>query len=172
MHVKSLTLAECKIALSRAAFGRLACARDNQPYVVPVYFAFEEAGIFGNRVYCFSQMGQKIEWMRSNPLVCLEIDDVRNTCDWTSVLVFGRFEELRDTKQYKSERQHAYELLSKRALWWEPGTAARYRSGERHSSEPIYFRISVDHVTGHQGFSDSKRTSDTISTRSGVSEIS
>ena len=48
---------ECRAALGRVNFGRLACARDNQPYIVPIYFAYD-----GHHVYGFSTPGQKIDW--------------------------------------------------------------------------------------------------------------
>ena len=32
---------ECRAVLARGSIGRLGCALDNQPYVVPIYFAYE-----------------------------------------------------------------------------------------------------------------------------------
>ena len=40
MFIREMTTEECADALGSADFGRLACARDNQPYVVPFNFAF------------------------------------------------------------------------------------------------------------------------------------
>jgi hypothetical protein len=34
--------------------------------------------------------------MRTNPLVCVQADEVTNSEQWISVIVFGRFEELPD----------------------------------------------------------------------------
>jgi hypothetical protein len=81
---------ECHEFLTRLSFGRLASARDNQPYVVPIYFAFEP-----NRLYGFATMGQKIEWMRSNPLVCVEVDEVQSHIHWSSIVLQGRYEDSR-----------------------------------------------------------------------------
>src|ERR1022692_3717393 len=75
--------------LARAHLGRLACAQDNQPYVVPFYFAYDN-----NSLYSFTKAGQKIEWMRANPRVCVEVDDVVSPEEWVSVVVVGRYEEL------------------------------------------------------------------------------
>jgi hypothetical protein len=38
MHIHELTVNECREVLKNTNIGRLACARDNQPYVVPVHF--------------------------------------------------------------------------------------------------------------------------------------
>ena len=70
MFIHEMTEGECRAALERGSFGRLACAKDNEPYVLPIYFSYD-----GRHLYGFSTLGQKIEWMRSNPLVCLEIDE-------------------------------------------------------------------------------------------------
>ena len=87
-------------------FGRLGCARDNQPYVVPIYFAYEPDHLYG-----FSTFGRKIEWMRANPRVCVEVEEVASHFSWVSVILNGRYQELPDTPECSSERQHAYPLL-------------------------------------------------------------
>ena len=138
MLIQEMTTEECFAALAAAGFGRLACARDNQPYVVPVYFAFDGSHVYGfevPHVYSFSALGQKIEWMRDNPLVCLEIDDVKGYNDWTSVVVFGKYEELPDTPNYQHAREHAHELMQKRGSWWQPACVA-----VAHHAGPQAFR--------------------------------
>jgi len=37
MLIHEMTEHECRTVLGRISFGRLACARNNQPYVLPVY---------------------------------------------------------------------------------------------------------------------------------------
>jgi uncharacterized protein len=59
MFIKELTKNECVKSLTEKGLGRLACAHENQPYVVPFHFAFDG----GNYLYAFSTLGQKIEWM-------------------------------------------------------------------------------------------------------------
>lgn len=149
MLIQEMTAEECFEALAAAGFGRLACARDNQPYVVPVYFVFE-----GSHIYSFSALGRKIEWMRANPLVCLEVDDVKSQNDWTSVVALGRYEELPDTPNYQHARLHAHELLQKRASWWQPAcVAVEHRAGHQDFT-PVYYRISVEQLTGHRAAPD------------------
>ena len=47
MLVKDMSVEECREVLARIGFGRLACARNNQPYVVPIYFAYEPDHLYG-----------------------------------------------------------------------------------------------------------------------------
>jgi hypothetical protein len=61
MRISEMEDRECRDTLARLGFGRLGCARDNQPYIVPIYFAYEP-----DRLYGFATLGQKIEWLRTN----------------------------------------------------------------------------------------------------------
>jgi nitroimidazol reductase NimA-like FMN-containing flavoprotein (pyridoxamine 5'-phosphate oxidase superfamily) len=50
--------------------------------------------------------------MRSNPLVCVEVDEVLSHDHWVSVIVFGRYEELPETSNEEAERIRARERRS------------------------------------------------------------
>jgi nitroimidazol reductase NimA-like FMN-containing flavoprotein (pyridoxamine 5'-phosphate oxidase superfamily) len=143
--VEEMTVEECRKAMSSAHFGRLASARDGQPYVVPVSFVVDE-----EYVYLFSMLGQKVEWMRDNPRVCLEIDSVNSQSDWTSIVVLGRYEELPDTPEGRPARLRCRQLLEVQATWWEPGAVA---VANRVSQDvtPVFYRIYMDRLTGRRG---------------------
>lgn len=149
MLIQEMTIKECKDALAQANLARLACEMDNQPYAVPVYLAYE-----GNYLFGFATMGYKIDCMRSNPLVCVEIDDIKNQNQWMSVVVFGTYEELTDTPEYEVMRAHAHELLQKRAMWWEPACVSVEHRKFQKSCSPIFYRIHIDRMTGHRASPD------------------
>jgi uncharacterized protein len=46
MLVRELDEQSCRDFLARSSFGRLGCSLNNQPYVVPVSFAFEADYIY------------------------------------------------------------------------------------------------------------------------------
>lgn len=150
MLISEITDAECRETLSRMNFGRLACARDNQPYVVPVYFAYD-----GEHLYTLATLGQKIEWMRANPFVCVEVDEVKSHDQWMSIIIFGRYEEIPDDPEEGQDmRQHACELLQNRVMWWQPAYVASTHRGHPHSLEPIFYRIHIASITGHRASPD------------------
>lgn len=151
MLVREMTLSECHAVLKRATIGRLACSHEGQPYIVPIFYIYDGAHLYGSNIYCFSTVGLKIDWMRTNPLVCLEVDELKSASDWTSVLVFGHYQELPDTPEHEVSRQRAHELLSQRARWWEPGSAPGVHPTEHESASPVYFRIVIHHLTGREG---------------------
>jgi uncharacterized protein len=136
---------ECRELLARVGMGRLGCARNNQPYVVPIYFAYEPDHLYG-----FSTVGQKIEWMRDNPLVCVEADEVRTHNQWASVVVLGRYEELPEKPEYTELRRQAQSVLAKRSMWWQTGFAASQSRGGPKPAAPVFYCIHIEEISGHQ----------------------
>ena len=142
MVIDEMAENECRDVLVRATIGRLGCSLDNQPYVVPVYLAYEPG-----RVYVFSTIGKKIEWMRANPKVCIQIDEITSPSQWVSVLANGRYQELLGP-QYKAEHTHARKLLGKRHEWWLNALAERRSTSDDLWVEPLFFRVDIDSITG------------------------
>ena len=149
MLVHEMNPEECRDLLARLGAGRLGCARNNQPYVVPIYFAYEP-----DRLYGFSTVGQKIEWMRENPLVCVEADEVHSRNQWTSVVVLGRYEELPDKPEYAESRRQAQSILEKRAMWWQTGYAASQSRVNHKPASPVFYCIHIEHLSGHKAVPD------------------
>lgn len=184
MMIREMSREECFRALARVRLTRLACAHDNQPYVVPVYLACHEASAC---LYGFTTPGQKVEWMRTNPLVCVELEEVVAYDQWISVVAMGCYEELPQTpeneeashwaqeppkqgaeampdwasnvrqSQCEEERGQAWQFLKALPVWWQPGSAAWAARAHRGTAEPfisVYYRIRINQVTGHEATRD------------------
>ena len=149
MIIQKLSKEECLNFLKEIRFGRLGCVRDKQPYVVPIYFVSDEQHIYG-----FTTLGQKIRWMRENPLVCVEADQVIDHLHWTSVVVLGKYQELRDKFSSPGLREYALELLQHRTMWWQPAVANR-NSESAGTASHIFYRIRIDEISGHRAGPDS-----------------
>ena len=141
MLIHELTTAECEAVLRRNHIARLACSRDDHAYVVPVSFNYD-----GEHLYSFSTLGQKIVWMRENPNVCVEVDEIEDRFHWTTVLVFGRYEELRSPVEHEHARERARGLFEQRDEWWQPAIAKA--SMEHHV--PVVYRIVISRITGRR----------------------
>jgi nitroimidazol reductase NimA-like FMN-containing flavoprotein (pyridoxamine 5'-phosphate oxidase superfamily) len=148
MIINEIGEKECRAILARASMGRLGCSLNDQPYVVPVYFAYES-----DYFYVFSTLGKKIEWMRTNPKVCVEVDEITNQPYWVSVVANGRYEELPEP-QDAEERAHAHKLLAKRQRWWLNALAERRTTTADESIAPVFFRIRIDSMTGLSGLAE------------------
>lgn len=142
--VREMSEWESRELLHHGNVGHLACVHDHRPYVVPVHYAFE-----AKQLYVFSLTGQKIDWMRSNPNACLQVEASGEHHRWNSVVVQGRYEELPDAPEWHNKRLHAWSLLQKRSFWWEPGSS-KPGTGSDERDNPIFYRISIDEISGRE----------------------
>jgi uncharacterized protein len=142
MRIVAISQRECSELLQRVSIGRLACSLNDQPYVVPVAFSYE-----ADCIYIFSTVGKKIEWMRQNPKVCLQIDEIGQGSNWTSVVVTGKYLELSET-QYPSLREHAMEQLAQYSEWWKTPLAERREKISDLAIETVFFRIDITSMDG------------------------
>ncbi len=146
MIVTEMDRPQRMILLASSRHGRLACAKDDQPYVVPITYAAD-----GNNLYSFSLVGRKVEWMRGKPKVCLQVDAFSDGREWRSVVAYGQYEELPDRIGWKVERERAWSLLSREAEWWAPGAL---KPVAQSPAPHLFYRIVVDEVTGRHAFPD------------------
>ena len=105
MLIQSMTGVASLELLERATLGRVACTHEGQPYITPMSVTYD-----ANWLYSFSTLGQKITWMRANPHVCVEVEELVSPQDWATVIVIGRYQELTTEK----ERTYAHDLLGAR----------------------------------------------------------
>jgi uncharacterized protein len=149
MRIGEMTPRECRDILVHTSLGRLGCSREDQPYVVPIYFVYEPDHLYG-----FATDGQKIDWMRTNPKVCVEMDEIANHFQWTSVVLYGRYRELPDLPQYAEEREHARKLLETRSLWWQTAFASRRLKSDNDLIPPLFYCIEIESMTGYRSIAD------------------
>ncbi len=84
--------------LSSQVVGRLGCTDGKQPYIVPVTYTYD-----GKYIYGQTNEGMKLKLLRKNPNVCFEIDMMTDMQNWQSVIVFGKFEELKNKEAEKAK---------------------------------------------------------------------
>jgi uncharacterized protein len=155
MVIHELTAAECRAVLRLTTVGRLACARDGQPYIVPLFLYFDPRD---DSLYGFSTLGQKIDWMRSNPKVCVEVEQIIDKFHWSTVVIFGRYEEVGDSAEEQELRHRASKLFEQRPLWWLPATGKIPAAEERHAS--VVYRIRIDRMSGRRASRPTDTTQD------------
>ena len=149
MQIRELTTDECEAILQSTNLGRLACVRYNTPYIVPVYFDYHR-----DALYSFATVGKKIQWMRTNPRVCVEFDEILDRFNWTTVVVKGRYEELTKSAAHQAARKRAYALFENRPDWWYPA-AGKTRSGEIRT--PVIYRILIETISGRRAASNPRK---------------
>jgi uncharacterized protein len=87
--LRELNNTQIEDLLKSQLIGRIGCHSDGVTYVVPVNYIYD-----GVDIYCNSAKGMKIDFMRKNPEVCFEVDDIKEITNWQSVIAWGKFEEI------------------------------------------------------------------------------
>ena len=145
MIIRTLSTTNAGHCWRPIALRHLGCAKEGRPYVVPIHYAYAD-----NHLYAFSMPGKKIEWMRSNPQVSVQVDERGERREWKSVILDGLYEELADRIGHKPELDHAWSLLSKHADWWEPGAYKPVTPQVSDHSPHVFFRIVVEQLSGRE----------------------
>jgi len=148
MSMREMTADECRALLARSSFGRLGCSHEDQPYVVPINFVYES-----EHLYFFSTVGQKIRWMRSNPRVSLQTDEIASPFQWQSVIAGGSYQELKEP-QFELELEHARKLLDRPYRWWLNALAERQLQSGQELIPPLFFRVRIESLSGLESVSE------------------
>lgn len=102
-----LTQAQIENIIQSQSICRLGCIDANRPYIVPISYYYD-----GNYLYCQSEEGKKMEAMRKNPSVCIQMDIINSINNYQSVIVFGEFEELKEWKAEKARKEMFEKIYS------------------------------------------------------------
>ena len=131
--------------LASQVVGRLACTDSVQPYIVPVTYAFDGAAIYGQ-----TNEGMKLSLLRKNPNVCFEVDIMMDMANWQSVVVRGRFEELKSDAAEKALLvlyNRVFPLITSESIHGEQqGDESELDNTNR--LKPVMYRILIDEKTG------------------------
>jgi len=141
----ALTPAQIEEVLTKEVVARIGCFANGRPYVVPITYTYDGESIIGHSAH-----GMKIDMMRRNPNVCVEVDHVDDLASWRSVIAWGKYEELTGEAAFV-----AIEALVKRL---EPLTVSQtsiptVHHARPHGREPIaegviVYRIRLTEKTG------------------------
>ena len=136
---------EIQNVLTSQVIGRLACTDGKMPYIVPVTYTYDGKYIFGQ-----TNEGTKLNIVRKNPNVCFEIDMMTDMRNWKSVVVFGKFEELKGTVAEKARDLlfgHVFPLLTSSTVNpYGHEVTAKVDNGTR--IKYIMYRIKINKITG------------------------
>lgn len=143
----TLSKQEAEEVLQNNLTGRIGCYSGSKVYVVPVSYVFD-----GTSIIAHSREGMKIQFMRSHPDVCFEVESIQDLTNWKSVIAWGRYEELQDDV----ERFNALQLLVNRTLKLKISktataphmTAKRVHAHQPGSVKAVVFKIHLTEITG------------------------
>lgn len=140
-----LNSSQIENVLQGEVIGRIGCHADDITYVVPVSYVYD--GVYA---YAHTKEGLKIEMMRTNPMVCFEVDVIENMSNWRSVIAWGKFEEIKKPEERKAGMQ---KLIDRIMPLMTSETTPHHAMVEAHSKDVgnmpgIVFRIKLNKKTG------------------------
>jgi len=97
---------EIERLLETELVARIGCHVGGRTYVVPVSYVYADGALLG-----YSSAGLKLNMLRENPQVCIEVEQVDDLANWRSVVAWGWFEELDG-----DEAESALDLLMARFM--------------------------------------------------------
>jgi uncharacterized protein len=141
IEVKELSNGEIAQLLERTGYGHLACSRENEPYIVPVHFAYDGADI-----YIYTTEGKKFEIIKANPRVCLQVEEVSDNEHWLSVIVDGEAVRISD----KVERERAMKLITATNPRLTPAVSIRWLDNWVRENIEVIYRIQPLYISGRR----------------------
>lgn len=136
--IRDLRVDEMHGMLRGHRVGRIAYVWHDHVDVQPIHYVFDGGAIFAR-----TSAGSKLLALRHSPWVAFEVDDVRDTYDWRSVVVHGTVYAVRarGTAAQRAVYRRAVDLL--RAIEPDALTAEDPVRGR-----DVVLRLDVDRMTG------------------------
>ncbi len=136
--IKNLDEKAARKLLKEQRIGHLGCVLDSgEPYVVPVNYLFKEGNIY---VHCLP--GQKLDALRANGKVCLQVEKIGDSCQWQSAIAFGEFQEIKRTNE-------KIEILKEFSARFEHLTPVEAMMEEKWNvGGLVVFRINIKRISG------------------------
>ena len=136
--IKNLNENEARELMHEQKFGHLGCVLESgEPCVIPVNYLFKDDGI-----YVHVLPGQKLDAMRANGKVCLQVEKIGDSCRWQSAIAFGKFQEIKEIHE-------KIEILKEFSARFEHLTPVEARIEEQWNlGGLVVFRINIKQIKG------------------------
>jgi nitroimidazol reductase NimA-like FMN-containing flavoprotein (pyridoxamine 5'-phosphate oxidase superfamily) len=143
---ENLDQQECAALLADNYIGYLGYISNNSPFIVPITYFYDGK----KTIIIYSSEGNKINAMRKNNNVSLQVSKIKNIDNWDSVLAHGNFEELSgiDAKQSLHEFADGIKNLILRKEELNLHFIGEFSSKINKEEIPIVGKITINEFTG------------------------
>jgi uncharacterized protein len=131
--------------LTSQVVGRIGCTDGKQPYIVPVTFTYD-----GEYIYGQTNEGTKLNMLRKNKNVCFEVDVMTDMRNWQSIIVYGKFEELKNKAAEKAREilfGRVFTLMTSSTIHAHEHEAAA-KVDDSNRLKHVMYRIKIKKITG------------------------
>ena len=138
--VRELGRDEIEAMLHRNTVGRLAFSFHDRVDIQPIHYIYERGWLYGR-----TSEGDKISTLTHNQWVAFEVDEIRDTFDWTSLVIHGSFWILHPRGSPRAE-----ELWTKAAELVTSIVPGALTENDPVGFRQVLFRIAVSDVRGRE----------------------
>lgn len=144
--MKDLSHKECIALLNENYIGHLGFIADGKPYTIPITFYYDQK----DSILAYTGEGHKINAMRENPNVSIQVGDIENVQNWQSVLVHGVFEEVEgsEAKFLLHKFADGVKSVVSKLEATNPQYISEVTSDVYASGITVVYRIKIEEITG------------------------
>ena len=146
---RELPRSEIEEILGRNKVGRLAFAFHDRVDIQPIHYVYERGWLYGR-----TSEGEKIETLQHNQWVAFEVDEIKDTFDWLSVVIHGSFWRIHPLGSPRAE-----EVWAKAAELMARVVPEALTDKDPVAFRQILFRIAISDVRGREAKSKPGQTS-------------
>ena len=147
----SMLKKDCIQILNNNYIAHLAYIYNNAPFIIPITYYFDQNE---NIIISYSDEGHKINALRINPFVALQLDEINSINNWKSIQIIGEFEELNGSvakMQLHKFSNNVKNIIAKKVNK-NPELIESFSSKLNTDSIPIVYRIKIKEIIGKQKF--------------------
>ena len=142
IEIRDLSDAEIDDLLKRVGYGHLACSKNDEPYVVPIHFAYVDGTLL-----VYTTEGKKSEIIDENPRVCIQAEEVVDIQNWESDIVDGVAEQIIGA----TEREKALKAITQVNPTLTPAVSIHWLDEWIRENVEVVYRITPTRMTGRRG---------------------
>ena len=137
---RELARDEIESIIARNNVGRVAFAFHDRVDIQPIHYVYERGWLYGR-----TSEGEKLATLQHNHWVAFEIDEIKDTFDWRSVVIHGSFWRI-----HPLGSPHAEEIWAKAADLVSKIVPGALTEHDPVAFRQILFRIAVSDVRGRE----------------------
>lgn len=141
IKVEDIPEHEMKAFLQSHEFGHLGMSREDQPYLVPMHYVYDQ-----ELIYFFTTLGMKTEYLDQNHRVCFQVEEIQDREHWQSVMVTGEAEHVTDP----AELEAATQLITRRNPTLTPAINLTQIDAWGRANDIAIYRIRPGKIDGRR----------------------
>lgn len=141
LQIRELSREEIDTFLQRHSHGRIAYSFRDRVDIEPIHYVWRAPWLYGR-----TTPGAKLTTWQRNPWVAFEVDEVRNTFDWTSVVAKGTVYLVGEEATAHAADTFADVVDQLRRL-----VPTTFTPDDPVPEREVLFRVHVDEIRGREG---------------------